>query len=360
MSLLLDARTGRKPTGIGQYVLALARELSMLDPERLVFASTRRHSADLVAAGARTVVVEDGEDLAAAFGSYRVRLVHGPNYHAPHIGNAVRVATIHDLGFIDFPETQPLGMSERLDRIIRQTTRGTSMFLCDSQWTLERFQHRYHVDAARCAVVHLGISERFAPQVRSPMSLGVRAHAIRRPYLLHVGAMIKRKDLGTLMRAFEIAARQHPDLNLVLVGNKTRRWASAWPEVRAWLRNHPRLRLRVRVLNYVPDRDMPALYSGAAVIVSTSLLEGFGLTILEGLASGVPVVATEGSAVSEVAGDHPFYGIARDAESYANAITRALDAPEARRAAGVTHASQYTWRATATRTLAVYDRVLSD
>jgi glycosyltransferase involved in cell wall biosynthesis len=170
--------------------------------------------------------------------------------------------------------------------------------------------------------------------------------------------MVPRKDLGTLLEAFRQLSGARPELALVLAGNKTKRWASDWPKVERWLDEHRELRSRVRVLNYVRDRDVPGLYANAAAIVTTTLLEGFGLTVLEGLASGRPVVASRVPAILEVGGDAVHYGEVRRPETYAAAIDTALGAHDADAAErGRALARRYTWTATAERTLAAYREV---
>lgn len=265
------------------------------------------------------------------------------------------MATIHDLGFITLPGCHPPGMPERLDRIIRRALDDTALYLCDSADTRDRFVEHYGVGPERCHVVHLGVSERFSPDGPAPPAvLAACLRGVRQPYLLHVGAMIKRKDLGTLLSAFELVAAEEPELRLVLAGNKTRRWASDWTTVRDWLRSHPRLRRRVRILNYVPMPVLPKLYRDASAVVSTSLLEGFGLTALEGLASGVPVVATSGSAIEEIADGIAYLSPARDVGSYAEGIRLALWGDPARRERGLELAQRFTWRRTAELTLDGY------
>jgi glycosyltransferase involved in cell wall biosynthesis len=167
--------------------------------------------------------------------------------------------------------------------------------------------------------------------------------------------MVPRKDLGTLLQAFELLSADRPELSLVLVGHKTKRWASDWPKVQRWLADHRELRSRVRILNYVSDRDLPALYAQAAAVVTTTLLEGFGLTVLEGLASGVPVIASRVTAIREVAGDAVHYGEIRRPATYAAAIDGALRMHNPAAAdRGRAVALRYTWRATAALTLSAY------
>lgn len=353
MRALLDARLGRRLTGIGQYTLRLAEELVALAPEEVRQAVSARHRRAIAAAGGRPIVVPVRADLAKL--APPVDVVHGPNFHAPELRGARRVATVHDLGFITLPDCHPPGMPERLDGIIRRALDDTALYLCDSADTRDRFMEHYGVGPERCRVVHLGVSERFSPDGPAPPAvLATCLRGVRQPYLLHVGAMIKRKDLGTLLSAFELVAAEEPELGLVLAGNKTRRWASDWVTVRDWLRSHPRLRRRVRVLNYVPMLVLPRLYRDASAVVSTSLLEGFGLTALEGLASGVPVVATSGSAIEEIAHGIAYLSPARDVSSYAEGIRLALRADPARRARGLELAQRFTWRRTAELTLDGY------
>lgn len=358
MQALLDARLGRRLTGIGQYTLRLAEELVALAPYEVLHAVSARHRRTIATAGGRPIVVGQRADLAQL--APPVDVVHGPNFHAPALPGARRVATVHDLGFITLPECHPPGMPERLDEIIRRSLDDTVLFLCDSAYTRDRFMEHYAVGPERCRVVHLGVSERFSPEGPAPPAvLAPWLHGVHPPYLLHVGALIKRKDLGTLLSAFEVVATEEPELGLVLAGNKTRRWASDWPTVRDWLRSHPHLRRRVRILNYVPTPVLPQLYRNASVVLSTSLLEGFGLTALEGLASGVPVVATSGSAIEEIAHGIAYLSPARDVPSYAHGIRLALRPDPIRRARGLELARRFTWRRTAELTLEGYRAAVS-
>jgi glycosyltransferase involved in cell wall biosynthesis len=192
-------------------------------------------------------------------------------------------------------------------------------------------------------------------RTRRPRILRWR-YRLQRPYLLFVGAMVPRKDLVTLLEAFRRVAPQHPDLELVVAGNKTRRWASDWPRVKAWLAEHPSVRRRVRILDYVPARDLPALYGHSAAVALTSLLEGFGMTVLEGLACARPVVAARAGAVPEVGRDALYYGDVRDPDSIAAALDAALadDDGDRRRRRAAEIVAEHSWRGTAERTLEIY------
>lgn len=351
MLTLLDARLGRNPSGIGYYVTNLIEQLGQIADGDVHAIAHRRHRRRFRRLGVPTwspppAITRRALTLPAA------DVVHGPNFHAPAHPTAAAVATIHDLGYVTLPECHPPGMPERLNAIVAGSLDRTALFLCDSRATMGDFVDVYGVSEERCRVIHLGVGERFltAPGERAGPRPDLPA-----PYLLHVGAMVPRKDLGTLLRAFELLSGERRELSLVLAGHKTRRWASDWPAIEQWLAERRELRARVRVLNYVRDRDVPGLYAHAAAVVTTTLLEGFGLTVLEGLASGVPVIASRVPAIVEVGADAVHYGEIRRPETYAAAIDHALrthDAAGAERGRAI--ARRYTWRATAERTLAAY------
>jgi alpha-1,3-rhamnosyl/mannosyltransferase len=286
-------------------------------------------------------------------------VVHGTNFHAPNVPTAAQVATIHDLGFLHLPECHPAGMPERLDALIRASEPRTALFLCDSEWTRQDFMSHYGVSEDRCRTIHLGVADRYSQPIdANAVKARLRSLKIKPPYLLHVGAMVPRKDLPTLLDAFALVAPLEPELSLVLVGHKTRGWANDWDKIQAFLRTSPRLAERVRIVDYARDRHLPDLYAGAAACVSTSLMEGFGLTVLEGLASGRPVVATRGSAVSEIGEGVVHFGEARQPATYAEAILAAIRQTASRTDLGRQVAARFQWENTARLTLAAYTDAL--
>ena len=356
MTFLLDARTGRRPTGIANYTFALAREFGALAPDDVRPICHRRHARAMSRLGLRPYAAAAGDLEASRLPAASV--AHGPNYRPLEHGAAGKVVTIHDLGFLTLPECHPAGMSERLDAIMRSSAGTVDMFVCVSRDTRDALLDAYDVESERCTVVHNGVdSKRFRPLDGAPRSRVLRwRYRLERPYALFVGAMVPRKDLVTLLEAFRRIAPSHPELDLVVAGNKTRRWASDWPRVKRWLAEHPEVRRRVRVLDYVPDRDMPDLYGHSSVVTLTSLLEGFGMTILEGLACGRPVVATRTGAVPEVGQDAIYYGDVRDPDSIAAALGAALadEDGDRRRRRAAEIVAELSWRRTAEQTLDVY------
>lgn len=170
------------------------------------------------------------------------------------------------------------------------------------------------------------------------------------PYLLAVGTLEPRKNLPIVLEALRALRREGRDLALVVAGRQ------------AWTHSLPLgdLAPHVRLLGTVPDDELAELYAGAACFVMPSLHEGFGLPLAEAMAAGVPAVASDIPALREVGGETVRYADPRDAESFAQAIRRALDDREGsqlRGAAARGRARRFRWEDTARATLAVYRRI---
>ncbi|WP_018467515.1 glycosyltransferase family 4 protein [Calidithermus timidus] len=196
----------------------------------------------------------------------------------------------------------------------------------------------------RVTVTPLAVNhQRFKPSVAE----GRYAGAGR--YLLHGGAFNPNKNQAGLLQAFARLAPHHPGLELRFFGP----WA---PEHLEWLgRERQRLGLdeRVKHVGYVATEDLPSLYGNAAAFVFPSLEEGFGLPVLEAMASGAPVVTSNCSSLPEAAGEAALLVDPRDPEAIAAAVRRVLEEPglaEHLREKGYAQAARFTWEATARKT----------
>jgi len=189
------------------------------------------------------------------------------------------------------------------------------------------------VDAGRVRVAHPGVDRLFRPD-------GDRAD-LGGPYVLSVATLEPRKNLGVLVSAFRQVA--HDDLRLALVG------AAGWGEQP--ILDHPRI---VR-LGYVDDDELARLYRGAAVFVYPSRFEGFGMPIVEAMASGVPVVASSHESMDEAAGEAALRADPDDAEAFAAAIMQALAEPAPLVERGLAHAARFSWHDTGKAFLRGYE-----
>jgi glycosyltransferase involved in cell wall biosynthesis len=344
--VVIDADVlGRRRTGDETYVAALLRELAPIaDRERLV-AVTRR--PELVPEGieafrlpARSQVTRMAFGLPRALRRLRPQLGHF-NYVVPPLYRGPAVVTVHDLSF----ESEPGLMGPR-DRFMFRTfvprsVRRADRVLVVSERTKRDLVERYGVSEQKIVVTPNGVDPIFRPNGSTPDVP---------PYALFVGGIQPRKDPLT---AIEALALVDGDLRLVIVGDEKR----GGDEVRSAVRRLG-LESRVELIGYVEHESLASLYRGAACLVFPSRYEGFGLPVLEAMASGTPVVATTAGAVPEVAGDAAILVAPGDPAALADGVREALVKREQLVAAGLERARQFTWAETAGRTLAVYRELL--
>ncbi len=336
---------GRRRTGDETYIANLLRELAPLaDRERLA-AVTRR--PDLVPDGveavdlpARSQVARMAVGLPRVLRRLRPDLGHF-NYVIPPAYRGASVVTVHDLSFEHDP-----GLMEPRDRfffrtMVPRSARRADRVLTVSRRTKEDLVERYGVVEERIVVTPNAVDPVFHPNGGAPE---------RAPYVLFVGGIQPRKDP---LSAVEALALLDGELNLVLVGAEKR----GGDELRSAVRRLG-LEQRVEFTGHVERDELAMLYRGATCLVFPSRYEGFGLPVLEAMASGIPVVAASAGAVPEVAGDAAVLVAPGDAAAVAAGIERALADRERLVAAGLERARSFSWTESARRTLEVYRELL--
>ncbi|HEX4868978.1 MAG TPA: glycosyltransferase family 1 protein, partial [Acidimicrobiales bacterium] len=249
--------------------------------------------------------------------------------------------TVHDLSF----EHHPRWMAPH-DRVLFRTlvpraVARAARVLTVSETTRQDIVERYRVLEDRVIVTHNGVDARFHPD-------GPRIP--RDPFLLFVGALHPRKGLTTALEALALLPDAPP---LVVVGPPKH----GAPAVDAAI-DRLGLRGRVELAGHVDDEQLACLYRSAEAFVFPSLFEGFGLPVVEAMASGTPVVTTTAGALPEVAGDAAVLVPPADSEALAAGIEAARRDHDALRTAGLANAARFRWDALAARTAEVYREVL--
>jgi glycosyltransferase involved in cell wall biosynthesis len=333
IDVLIDADVlGRQRTGDETYVENLLRALPTAAPE-LRFAAVTRHP-ERVPDGIEALELPAGsQELRMAWKLprllRRLRPRLGHYQHALPLRTAGRsVLTVHDLSFERDPDLMP-----RKDRLVFKTTvprsaRRADRVIAVSERTRDDLMELYRIPKEKIRVIPHGVDPAFVPGVGT----GER-------YLLFVGAVQKRKDPWAALEA-----AQDVQLPLVIAG----------PEREPALAGELRRR-GADLRGYVEKRELAELYRGAVCLVVPSRYEGFGLPVLEAMASGIPVVAARDPALMEVAADAAVYA---DQGDLAGAILRAVERRAALRAAGLARAAQFSWAETARRTVDVYRELL--
>jgi glycosyltransferase involved in cell wall biosynthesis len=276
-------------------------------------------------------------------------------YIAPPRHRGCLVATIHDLAFLHLPRTFSRVEALRSRRLVPGTARAAGRIITGSESSKRDIVAECRVEPGKVEVIPCGVAGAFADARGRRESAGIAAkYGIRTPYILSVGRLNARKNLAVLAEAFLLAKKRHGLAHsLVIVGKKDHGGAALVESLRK------AGGAEVRFTGFVPDEDLPALYAGADVFVYPSLFEGFGLPIIEAMASGVPVVASEAPALRETMGDAGLAVNPLDPEALAAAIS-ALTKDEKLRldliGRGAARAAGFAWQRTARLTLAVYER----
>ncbi len=261
---------------------------------------------------------------------------HFSEWLQPTQRSGIRATTIHDLVPLRFPEWVPPLTRRMHVRRDANAVRTCDVIFCNARYTAADVHEQLGVPKERLRVAHPGIHPRYSSEGER-RDLGA-------PYVLAVGTDEPRKNLGRLLEAFGLLRSRGSELQLVLVG------APGWQAQERGAEG-------VRVLGYVPDDDLPALYRGASVYCYPSLFEGFGIPVLEAMACGTPVVASAHPSLDEACGDIALRAEPGDPEAIADAIERAIEAPPELIAGGRKHAARFTWRACGEAVLAGYDSV---
>lgn len=331
---------GRQRTGDETYVANLLRELSHLGPVAgLRLAAVTRHP-ELVPHGIQPVALPARfQELRMAWSLPRLlrrlgaALVH-TQYALPLRCPCPAVVTVHDLSFED------AALSRRQDRlvfrvVVPRSVRAARTVLTVSERTKRDLVGRYALDPDKVVVTPNGVDPAFHPQGQELSGNGL----LRGTYALAVGAVQTRKNQLAALEAARAVG-----LQLVIVG----------PEKDAALADELR-QGGARLEGYVSRERLAALYRGAVCLVQSSHFEGFGLPVVEAMASGTPVVVVREPALEEVAGDA---AIVVEESDLAEGIRIALAERDRLADAGLARARAFSWRAAAERTLQVYREIL--
>jgi glycosyltransferase involved in cell wall biosynthesis len=337
LNIALDATysVGRDLSGVGVYSCELLTGLTRAHPDSRFEFCYRPHRI-LRSFGSRLPANASRFLLGETRAPRSADLFHGLNQRLPRLPLRRAVTTFHDL-FVLTGEYSTPEFRQRFAEQARQAAERSGRIIAVSQFTAQQVIDVLRVDPGKVRVVHHG--------VRAPIQIS--AH--REKVILHVGAIQHRKNIARLVEAFE---KVDPDWQLVLAGSA----GYGAPEILAKIANSPS-RARIRVLGYVPSTELSDWYARAMIFAFPSLDEGFGMPVLEAMAAGAPVIASNRSAVAEVAGDAAWLVNPEDTEELTGMLVELTRNPD-RRAdlsrRGTLRASQFSWAAAVEKTWQVY------
>ncbi|MDC7702719.1 glycosyltransferase family 4 protein [Vogesella indigofera] len=280
-------------------------------------------------------------------------LFHEPNYMLG-VYPGPSIITVHDLSHIHHPECHPEDRVRFFNEHLPKSIERACHILTVSDFVREELINLLGIPADKVTTTHNGVDESYHPRDESQSREVLARYGLTyQRYLLVVGTVEPRKNLRRLINAYLMLPKAlQQAYPLLLVGG--RGWES--PEFYAQL---DRLQAAGSLIwpGYVPEADLPVLYAGSKALAFPSIYEGFGLPVLEAMASGVPALAAQHSAPAEILGEAGMLVDTLDEHAIADGLQRMLEdeqwAQQAR-ASGLLRARQFTWQACAEVTAGVY------
>lgn len=277
----------------------------------------------------------------------RLDLLH-TTYILPPLLPTRAVVTVHDVTFALYPEWFPARLQRMLSVLVPRSLKQARRIITISQRTKDDIVRLYGTDPNKIAVTHLAPRPAFASRLSSDRGV--------EPFFLYVGNVHPRKNVETLVRAMRILKDRGERVPLVVAGKPAFRSA----EVLQLVEDLDVADL-VRFPGYVPDETLQRMYATCTALVHPALYEGFGLTVVEGMVQGAPVIAADTSSLPEVVGDGGVMVPARDAEAWAQVMARVASSARFREELerrALERSSSFSWRRCAADTVAVYHAAL--
>ena len=286
-----------------------------------------------------------------------VTLFHATEHLLLPLRDTPTVLTVHDLIYKLFPEYHKKLNYWYLNKAMPLFCQRADAIIAVSEATKRDIVKYYNIDPSKIHVVYEAASSHFEPPSPARIALAREKYNLPGQFLIHLSTIEPRKNLNRLLDALLTLRQTYPDLHLVLAGGK------------GWLYDDFFTRIEVEGLSncvhslgWVPDKDLPAVLAAADLAVQPSLYEGFGLPILEHMASGQVVAASSYSSHPEIGGEAVAYFDPTDVIEMTAVIRRLLDGQDEydhRRHLGLRQASKFSWQRAARETAAVYESLLA-
>lgn len=367
-TIAIDARKIRD-FGIGTYVRNLIRELGRLDQENHYLllvgpqgeGALRRLPENFRVVPVRSPVysVRELGELSWKILRAKVDLYHATHYVLPAIVPCKAVVTIHDIIHLLYPEFLPNRFAFiYAQRMIRRSLHRGDRVITVSSNTRDDLTSYFRMKGNKIEVVYNGIEDVFREQLASEdLDRWKKNLGLNQPYFLFVGNPKPHKNLDNVVKAYARALKLHdfPHL-LVCVGDRD------GTEFKVRQRaEQAGIGDRVQLLGHVAQEALPAVYQGASLFLYPTLYEGFGLPVVEAMASCVPVITSNNSALKEIAAGYAHLVNPLDVESIAQAIVQCVTDKEHRESLcklGQRRSQEFRWSTAAEKTLEIYREVL--
>ncbi len=269
-----------------------------------------------------------------------IDLLHVPHFNVPLFCPTPFIVTIHDLILHQYPNQASLAKRIAYRILMKHAVKRSSHIFAVSEYTKGEILRQYgDTTAKKITVTHEGVSDLFRPASLEEKNRIRKEFDLSDSFILYAGACKEHKNVQTLINAAP------ENLPLILITGRK--------EIKKL-----HLKSNVRVFSNVPDAYLPPLMSAASVYVQPSLYEGFGLPVLEAMACGTPVVASNRTSLPEIAGSHAIL-VEPTEEGLREGIKKAFASPPDQ-SRGIAHAQSFSWEKMTRRTTEIYAELLKD
>jgi alpha-1,3-rhamnosyl/mannosyltransferase len=364
-------------TGIGRYIRSLYEAIMEIGGCELVFFDGTRSRRDLPSPAdpekfismadvldklpwwcltwlriARWLVFE--WRLEKLIRNVNASIYHETGFFPAKVLSCPQVFNLYDLSLLKTPQFHPKDRVAFFRFFFPKRFANADHILTISEFMRKEILRHLPVSPEKVTAIHLAPSKEFYPRPYYVVRSVMERYGLKPPFILAVGSIDPRKNLKLLLRASALINRA--DLTLVIVGWKGWGYGELQEEVRKIGE-----KVKLKLLGYISDEDLAALYGGSSVMVYPSLYEGFGLPILEAMSCGCPVICTRTSSLPEVAGNAALFVDPYNPQELADAIATVVDDITIRRdliERGFRQAAKFSWEKTAVETLKVFRSLL--
>jgi glycosyltransferase involved in cell wall biosynthesis len=350
MKIAIDASSAAVPqrTGVAKYIHRLIENLEGVDGsnEYMVYYRLSRRGMRHCFYEPKKNSVKVGlfqEPFSRCRG---VAVFHGPDARLPRVRGPKLVATIHDVFSLVSEEFANERFRRKKIAHYRRIAERADRIICVSESTRLDFLRFFPEAEPKTRVIYEGVDWQFCPRLEDEVERVKSKYGIESDYIFYVGTLCLRKNVLRMFEAFlEARKKLGIDLQFIAAGKFT----YGKDEILKWIERN-NCDGQIRLPGYIPDVDLPALYTGARLFLFTTLYEGFGLPVLEALACGTPVITSNVSAMNEVGAEATYKVDPRSTEAISQEIIEVLQTP-----GKVALTSVPRWRDMARATLALYE-----
>ena len=369
MKIGIDARMYSSSfTGIGRYTHELIKHLVRIDKDNtyVIFLNEKEFEHFSIEAANITKVQVDAPHYSVKEQTvflkeilkHKIDLMHFTHFNAPLLYNKPFVVTIHDLTPSFYKGKKRVNPLERMgyNIVVKNSIKKSKHIIAVSENTKKDIQKLFQIPAEKISVIYEAVGEEFK-QVQDQESLKQtkQKYSLSRPFLLYTGVWRDHKNVTGLIKAFGELRKQDQDIDLVITGKED----PYYPEVKE-LPKQLGVEKFVRLVGFVSEQELIDLYNLATLFVFPSLYEGFGLPVLESMACGTPVVASNVSSIPEVCGEACMLFNPEDTNDMANKIQQVLQDKELQEKMieqGFTNLKKFSWGKMVQETLQVYQKI---